>query len=165
MPYNPQNPIQGYLFRRTGLVNMLYQHARALGIDLRFGVSVDGYWETKDEAGVYSHDEKITGHCVVAADGSHSKARPIITGENPPPDDTRVIAYRAIFDAHEIADVPEAQWLFKQSPGRDVFQMYYGKDTMVAVGTAARGRYVHWGCALRVSHCDDLTTMAEFESI
>ncbi|KAH8427321.1 FAD-dependent oxidoreductase [Aspergillus melleus] len=149
MPYNPQNPIQGHLFRRTGLVNMLYQHARQLGIDLRFGVPVDGYWENKTEAGVYANDEKISGHCVVAADGTHSKARVIITGENPPPDDTGVIAYRTIFDAHEIADVPEAQWLLKQSPGRDVFHMYYGKDTMVAMGTASRGRYIHWGCALR----------------
>lgn len=152
MPYNANNPIQGYLFRRTGLLTSLCHYASQLGIDLRFGVTVDDYWETDSNAGVYANNEKITGDCVVAADGFHSKARGIITGENPEPEDIGVVAYRSIFDANAIADVPEAQWILKNAQTADIFHSYYGKDTMVAIGTAARGRYVHWGCAVRVCH-------------
>nr|ADM34135.1 FAD binding domain protein [Aspergillus sp. MF297-2] len=147
MPYNANDPNQGYLFRRTGLLTKLCHYASQLGIDLRFGVNVDGYWETDSSAGVYANNEKITGDCVVAADGFHSKARAIITGETPAPEDIGVVAYRSIFDADAIADVPEAQWILKKAQTADIWHTYYAKDTMVAIGTAARGRYVHWGCA------------------
>ncbi|KAL4784465.1 hypothetical protein BJX76DRAFT_347816 [Aspergillus varians] len=149
MPYNANNPIQGYLFRRAGLLIKLCHYASQLGIDLRFGVNVDRYWETDSRAGVYANNEKITGDCVVAADGFHSKARGFITGENPEPEDIGVIAYRSIFDSNEIADLPEAQWILKKAQTADTFHTYYAKDTMVVIGTAARGRYVHWACAVR----------------
>ena len=152
MPYNANNPIQGYLFRRTGLLTRLYSYAIQIGIDLRFGVTVDQYWETDGSAGVYANGVKLTADCVIAADGLYSKARGTITGETPELKDIGVIAYRSIFDASEIANVPEAKWVLEHAPTADIFQTYYAEDTMVAIGTAAKGRYVHWGCAIRVCH-------------
>lgn len=151
MPYHPESPAQGYLFRRTGLLTKLYELAIRAGIDLRFGVNVMRYWEDADNAGVYIGEDRIVGDCVIAADGFYSAGRTAITNEDPVQQPIGAVMYRAIFDAQEIAHVPEAAWLLKKAPTADVLPSFYGKDVMVMMGTAAKGRYVHWACTIRVS--------------
>ncbi|KAJ5341961.1 hypothetical protein N7541_011085 [Penicillium brevicompactum] len=149
MPYHPESPAQGYLFRRTGLLTKLYELAIRAGIDLRFGVNVMRYWEDADNAGVYIGEKRIVGDCVIAADGFYSAGRTAITNEDPVQQPIGAVMYRAIFDAQEIAHVPEAAWLLKKAPKADILPSFYGKDVMVMMGTAAKGRYVHWACTIR----------------
>ncbi|KAJ0417665.1 hypothetical protein BJY00DRAFT_315612 [Aspergillus carlsbadensis] len=154
MPYNPASPTQGYLFRRTGLLEKLYEQAMRDGIDLRFGVNVTRYWEDAGSAGVYigENDDKVVADCVIAADGFHSAARKAFTSEKDTlqrDESIGAIMYRAIFDAREVAHLPEARWLLDKAPAADVLRSFYGKDCMFLTGTAARGRYIHWACALR----------------
>lgn len=155
MPYNPASPTQGYLFRRTGLLEKLYEQAIRDGIELRFGASVTRYWEDAGCAGVYigDSDDKIMADCIIAADGFHSTARKMVASEenNLECDEPiGAITYRAIFDARELAQSPEARWLLDKAPAADILRSFYGMDCMLVMGTAARGRYIHWGCTLRV---------------
>ncbi|CEL10889.1 hypothetical protein ASPCAL13996 [Aspergillus calidoustus] len=154
MPYNPASPTQGYMFRRTGLLEKLYEQAIRDGIELRYGVNVTGYWEDVGSAGVYIGDSNhnIVADCVIAADGFHSTARKVFTSEKDAlqrDEFIGAIAYRAIFDARETTHLPEAQWLLDKAPAADVFRSFFGNDFMFVTGTAARGRYIHWACALR----------------
>jgi 2-polyprenyl-6-methoxyphenol hydroxylase-like FAD-dependent oxidoreductase len=151
MPYNADSPEQGYLFRRSGLLNRLYEFATGLGIDMRFGVRVESYWETDHNAGILVNNERIIGDCVIAADGINSKARDNNIGTDVAPQDVGAIIYRAIFDASELSGVPEAQWILEGTSEVDTYEAYCGKGIFILAGTAANGRYVYWTCTLRVS--------------
>ncbi|KAE8346094.1 hypothetical protein BDV24DRAFT_158891 [Aspergillus arachidicola] len=148
IPYDPHDPVQGNVVRRSGLLDMLYREAFSLGLDLRFGVRVEEYWEADSGAGVVVRGERIRGDCVIASDGVHSKARRFITDQ----DITLVeggVAYRSIFRKEDIAGPPDAQMLLSKSQGQDFWTTYIGNNTMVAIGTAGKGEYVVWTCVAR----------------
>ncbi|KAL5359468.1 hypothetical protein BJX96DRAFT_183779 [Aspergillus floccosus] len=148
MPCDPHDPIQGNIIRRSGLLDMLYQEAFSLGLDLRFGVHITEYWETDSSAGVLVGEDKITGDCVIAADGVHSKARRSITDE----EITLVpggVAYRSIFHREDINGLPGTEWLSNKDDRQDVWNAYIGSDALVAISTVGRGKYVVWTCVAR----------------
>ncbi|GFF95961.1 6-hydroxynicotinate 3-monooxygenase [Aspergillus udagawae] len=156
IPFGADDPAQGLFLRRSDLVNEMYRHATVdLGLDLRFGVTVDEYWETETAAGVsINGKEKITGHCIIAADGLYSKARAIITGEEPLEDAAALLQtggaiFRSNFDASEVANDPDARWVLEGTSEHDRHEIYFGRDVTVLVGTIGKGKYVWWNCPHR----------------
>ncbi|CAG8909344.1 unnamed protein product [Penicillium egyptiacum] len=145
-PVNPDDATQGFVLRRSGLLKGLYQYAQKLGLDLRFGVQVEEYWETEGNAGVIVGKIRIGADCVIASDGVHSRARGIITGEDPAPQETGGAIFRSHFDAHLIADNPEARWILEGTAEKDRFEGYFGKNVAVMVGTLGKGQHVFWSC-------------------
>ncbi|GES58711.1 FAD binding domain protein [Aspergillus terreus] len=108
--------------QRSGLLDLLYQTAKDCGVDLRFGVKVTGYWESEDGAGIrLENGDKVAADCVIAADGIHSRARDIITGEEPVPHETGAAIYRSHFAADIIAGtLGKGKYVFWALPHRDV---------------------------------------------
>jgi 2-polyprenyl-6-methoxyphenol hydroxylase-like FAD-dependent oxidoreductase len=157
IPFGADDRAQGLFLRRSDLVNEMYRHATVhLGLDLRFGVTVDEHWETDTAAGVsINGKEKITGHCIIAADGLYSKARAIITGDEPLEDAAALLQtggaiFRSNFDASEVANDPGARWVLEGTSEHDRHEIYFGRDVTVLVGTIGKGKYVWWNCPHRV---------------
>ncbi|RDW92969.1 FAD-dependent oxidoreductase [Aspergillus mulundensis] len=156
IPFGKDDPAQGLFLRRSDLVSVLHELAAdELGLDLRFGVRVDEYWEDGEAAGVVLDDgTKIVGHCVVAADGLYSKARPVFTGEEVSLDAAALVhtggaIFRSNFDSGVLAGDPDAQWLLEGTKDHDRHQMYFGRDATILMGTIGRGKYVWWNCPHR----------------
>lgn len=59
---------------------ILYEHAKSLGVEIHLGANVTEYWEdaSAGKAGVLVNGRKLEGDLVVGADGTKSKARNII---------------------------------------------------------------------------------------
>ncbi|KAG2411990.1 hypothetical protein HFD88_009546 [Aspergillus terreus] len=131
--------------QRSGLLDLLYQTAKDCGVGLRFGVKVTGYWESEDGAGILlENGDKVAADCVIAADGIHSRARDIITGEEPVPHETGVAIYRSHFAADIIAGQPDANWILEGVGERDTCKVYFGKNASLMIGTLGKGKYVFW---------------------
>lgn len=69
-----------YNGRRGEIHEILLGYAKETGVDIRFGQSVEDYWEDdeKGKAGVIVNGEKIEGDIIVGADGVRSRAREIV---------------------------------------------------------------------------------------
>jgi 2-polyprenyl-6-methoxyphenol hydroxylase-like FAD-dependent oxidoreductase len=159
IPFGADSPVAGLFLRRSDLVDALYQYATAvLGLDLRYSVTVEEYWETATSAGVIIQGtERITGHCVIGADGVYSKMRAIITGDTPAADAATLVQtggaiFRSTFHASEVATDPDAQWVLQGVSSHDRHEIYLGKDVTILMGTMGKGKYVWWNCSHRVSH-------------
>lgn len=143
---------EGLVLNRSTTVCTMYEYGKSLGIDLRFGVSVSNYWEDDKEAGVVADGERLSADCVIASDGLHSKARPIITGDTRPLTSSGSAAYRAGFPAEILKDDPDAKWLLEGTEKADQLNHFIGKDVALIIGTGEHGKDVYWGCIHRVSH-------------
>lgn len=84
-------------------------------------------------------------------DGVHSKATGTITGKDVAPYSTGAAIYRSHFDAREIRDDPEANWILDSTGQADHANMYLGKDTTLLVGTVGKGKNVSWDMPHKVS--------------
>jgi 2-polyprenyl-6-methoxyphenol hydroxylase-like FAD-dependent oxidoreductase len=134
----------GYFLNRCDLTNILYQHTQELGIEVRFGARVSEYFETDEGAGVIVNDQKISADCVVASDGVHSKARGFVTGKDPAPLSSGYAAFRAYFEADEIASDPEANWLLSGAGKTDQAVAFVGKGCEYTMCTVKLGQAVMW---------------------
>ncbi|KAL4891855.1 hypothetical protein BDV59DRAFT_194038 [Aspergillus ambiguus] len=131
--------------QREGLLDLLYQNAKDCAIDLRFGIKVTGYWESEEGAGILlENGDKVAADCVVAADGVHSRARDIITGEEPVPHETGAAVYRSHFAADTVAGEPDAKWILESVGETDTVKVYFGRNASLMLGTLGKGKYVHW---------------------
>ncbi|KAJ5751604.1 hypothetical protein N7520_008521 [Penicillium odoratum] len=145
-------PGEGYLVNRAEAVEVFYQHAKKLGLDLRFGITVSEYWETEHEAGVIANEEKVNGDCVIACDGIHSKARPIITGDSAGPKKTGSATYRASFDSDCVGKDPDAQWLLDGRGKTDKLNYFIGENILIIIGTMKYGKEIFWSCVHKSFH-------------
>ena len=141
---------EGLVLNRSTTVCTLYEYGKSLGIDLRFGVSVSSYWEDDRQAGVIADGERLSADCVIASDGIHSKARPIITGDTRPLTKSGAATYRAGYPAEVLNDHPDAQWILEGTEKADQLNHFIGKDIAVIMGTGRHGKDVYWGCLHRV---------------
>jgi 2-polyprenyl-6-methoxyphenol hydroxylase-like FAD-dependent oxidoreductase len=59
---------------------ILYQHAKSLGVKIHLGADVTNYWEdaATGKTGVFVDGQKVEGDLVVGAEGVRSKARDVI---------------------------------------------------------------------------------------
>lgn len=139
-------PGDGYLLWRYRAAQVIRDHAHRLGLDLRYGVRVEEFWETSRHAGITVNDKQISGDCVVIADGMHSRGRNAITGGAFELRDTGSVAYRSGSESGNLRDEPETQWLFEGTEEEDKLFEYVGKDVLVVIGTGRRGGDAFWGC-------------------
>ena len=144
-------PGEGYLVNRAEAVEIFYQHAKSLGLDLRFSIVVSEYWETEDQAGVMANGEKVVGDCVIACDGIHSKARQIITGDSTSPQKTGSATYRASFDSDCVGNNPDAQWLLDGRGKTDKLNYFIGENVLIIIGTMKYGKEIFWSCVHKVN--------------
>lgn len=134
----------GFFLNRCDLANTLYQHTQELGIEVQFGARVLEYFETDERAGVVVNDQKVWADCVIASDGVHSKARGFVTGKDPSPVSSGYAAFRAYFDADEIASEPEANWLLAGAGKTDQALAFVGKGCEFTMCTVKLGKAVMW---------------------
>lgn len=63
---------------------IVFEHARALGVDIRLDQNITEYWEDQEagKAGVIVNGDRLEGDVVVGADGVRSKARQLVLVRN-----------------------------------------------------------------------------------
>ncbi|KAJ5197552.1 hypothetical protein N7449_008031 [Penicillium cf. viridicatum] len=137
---------EGMIIHRGTLVRGLYEHAKSLGIDLRFGSPVTEYWEDKGQAGVtVNSEQRITADCVIGADGVHSKTRDYVLGYQIAPQPSGLAAFRACFSAKLLAGDPEAQWILEEAGLQDRMRRYITTGGLgLTLATGKRGQNVIW---------------------
>lgn len=88
---------------RGEIHHVVFQHAKARGIDIRLGQTITDYFETGSEAGVVANGEKIVADCVVAAEGVKSVGRKIVLGFEDRPKPSGYAVYRTWFPSDKFA--------------------------------------------------------------
>jgi len=122
-----------------GLIHeILIEHAKSLGIEIRTGHQVVEYWEDEasGKAGVkIQTGETFDADVVVAADGIKSLARKYVIGYQDNSKPSGYAIYRAWFDAEEHGVTKDPMTDFMTIDG-DQFQVWTGKDMhFIAVST------------------------------
>nr|ADY16696.1 TqaH [Penicillium aethiopicum] len=137
---------EGIVTNRGKLVCLLFAHAKnRLGIDIRLGSRVTDYWEENGQAGVTVDDgERISGDCVVCADGVHGMSRKFVTKEEVTPQETGWATFRAHIQADAIANDEEAKWVLAGTESEDRTYAWFGDGLNVAMMTLKRGKEVVW---------------------
>ncbi|KAJ5589686.1 hypothetical protein N7450_003658 [Penicillium hetheringtonii] len=143
---------EGYVINRAEAVDIFFEYAQSLGIDIRFNSNVTEYWETPHNAGIIVDGLKIEADCVIATDGIHSKARNAICGAVVQPKKTGSAIYRSGYAMEELRGHSGAVWLTEGKEDVDQLYHFIGKDITVLVGTGRRGKDVYWGCMHKSLH-------------
>lgn len=92
---------------RGELHNIIYNHAKDRGIDIRLGQRVTDYFETDDFAGVVVNGKtRIIADVVIAAEGVRSRGRKIVLGFEDNPKSSGYAVYRSWFPGEVIANNP-----------------------------------------------------------
>ncbi|RDW92971.1 FAD-dependent monooxygenase fmqB [Aspergillus mulundensis] len=143
---------RGFLTNRGKLVLILYAYALRLGIQIRLGTRVAEYWEDEasQHAGVLlDTGERVSGDCVICADGVHGKARAYVTGSTTTRGAETNLGF-ATFRAHLRTDTPsfiadpEAQWIVRDSETQDRTYMWFGAGVNLSMMTLKHGREIVW---------------------
>lgn len=137
---------EGMIIHRGTLVNGLYDHARSLKIDMRFGSAVTKYWENENEAGVtVNGEQRIAADCVIGADGVHSKTRDYVLGYKITHQPSGIAAFRSCFSSELLADDPKAQWILAERGTHDRMRRYITTGGLgLTLATGKRGKNVIW---------------------
>lgn len=142
---------EGYPVHRGQMAMVLYEYAKELGIEFRLGHRVTDYFEDDDEAGVIIDGERITGDCVIGADGVHSKVRGKVIGFDPTPHSSGYAIYRAYFDGDEMRADPETRWVTESKVSLDTSKIFIGPDCHLMAGTGRKGKDCFFMCTHKVS--------------
>ncbi|KAI8648301.1 FAD-binding-3 domain-containing protein [Fusarium sp. Ph1] len=111
---------------RGSLQRLIFDHAKSLGIEFRFGTRVESYFEQDDCAGVVVGGERLQADAVIAADGIHSTARKHVIGIHQYPRTSGFAVYRSCFPFDLFANDPltKPQTEVKE----DSFKVWLGTD-------------------------------------
>ncbi|KPI41516.1 6-hydroxynicotinate 3-monooxygenase [Cyphellophora attinorum] len=132
---------------RAEIHEKVYLHAKARGIDIRFGQTVTDYFETDDEAGVVCNGERLTADCVVSAEGVKSKGRKIVLGFEDRPKPSGYAVYRAWMKTDELAKKSSTKWFCHG----DTHNGWMGEDKHFLVASIKGGSELSWV----LTHKDD----------
>lgn len=91
---------------RGEMHQIVWDHAKSVGVDIRLGQRVSEYFEDEREAGVVSNGQRFTGDVVLAADGVRSTARTIVLGYEDKPKSSGYAIWRSWFPSDELAKNP-----------------------------------------------------------
>ncbi|KAG1719930.1 monooxygenase [Suillus lakei] len=151
-----------YNGHRALLHGVLFEHAKALGIEIRMGHQAVEYWE--DEANGKASVKVETGErfdadVVVAADGVKSLARKFVIGyfDNPKPSGYAI--YRAWFDAEEHGVMTDPLTDFLTING-DVLYAWIGKDMHFIASSSHGSKAIAWV----ITHKDDAAVDGHWSS-
>ncbi|KAG2746956.1 FAD/NAD(P)-binding domain-containing protein [Suillus brevipes Sb2] len=149
-----------YRGHRALLHEVLFEHAKSLGIEIRMGQQVVEYWEDEanGKAGVkIQTGELFDADVIVAADGVKSFARQFVIGYRDNPKPSGYAIYRAWFDAEEHGVTTDPLTDFLSIHG-DQFHVWTGKDVHFIVCSSDRGKTI----CLLLTHKDDAAVDGEW---
>lgn len=127
---------------------VVYQHAREIGVKIRLGARVEDYFESDEEAGVVLEGgERITADVVLAAEGVRSRGRKIVLGYDDKPKASGYAVYRTWFDADEIAKDPDLRFF---TDNGDKHVAWLGRDVHFIAASVKNGKDFSWVCTHKV---------------
>ncbi|KAF2139112.1 uncharacterized protein K452DRAFT_233183 [Aplosporella prunicola CBS 121167] len=130
---------------RAEIHEVLWRHARRVGVDVRLGCRVERYFESADGAGVVlaGSGEKVTADVVLAADGVRSTARTAVLGYEDRPKSSGYAIWRAWFSAEELAKEPLTRHLVVDG---DRHEAWIGPDVHFIAASLKGGKDFSWVC-------------------
>lgn len=135
--------------KRGKIQRLMYEHAKSIGVNFRFGARITSYFEEEDKAGIYVETERITACAIIAADGIHSNARKIVTGKPATARTSGFAIYRTWFNLDTLSNDPLTRF-YAESP-KDEFHVWLGLNTHCIVMTNTKLRGVVLFCTHEVS--------------
>ncbi|KAG2046616.1 FAD/NAD(P)-binding domain-containing protein [Suillus hirtellus] len=150
-----------YNGHRGLLHDILFEHAKSLGIEIRMGHQVVEYWEDEanGKAGVkIQTGETFDADVIVAADGVKSLARKYVIGYRDNPKPSGYAIYRAWFDAEEHGIVTDPLTNFLTHG--DQFHTWVGKDMHVIVVSSRGGKAI----CFFITHKDNAAVDGDWSS-
>jgi len=133
---------------RGELYDIIFQHAKARGLDIRFGKRVTDYFEDNTRAGVVIDGQRIDGDIVIAAEGVRSRGRKIVLGFDDKPKSSGYAVYRCWFPGDVIKDNQTIKHLVVNG---DSHSGYIGPDLHFLVSSLKGGKEFNWV----FTHIDD----------
>ncbi|KAI1418344.1 hypothetical protein F5Y13DRAFT_183987 [Hypoxylon sp. FL1857] len=131
-----------YLILRRELTKIVYDHAKTLGIDMRFGTEISDYWEESDQAGVSANGQKLQADCIIWADGVNSKGRDSVAGPSLKPTHSGYAHIRGRADIASLKGNPDAQWILQGAGEVDQMIFVPGPTACLTIVTCGGGRNV-----------------------
>ncbi|KAB5511518.1 hypothetical protein GE09DRAFT_1164565 [Coniochaeta sp. 2T2.1] len=132
---------------RGEIHRVLLDHAKSVGIDIRLGQNVTGYFEDENCGGIEVDGQRITADIVLSAEGVRSPGRKIVLGSEDLPQPSGYAVYRAWFPSTELAKNP----LTKHLVDGDTHNGWIGEDVHFLVAAIKNGAEISWVC----THKDD----------
>ncbi|KAI1085026.1 hypothetical protein F5B20DRAFT_575493 [Whalleya microplaca] len=134
---------------RGEIHEVVWNHARDIGIPVRTNARVEDYFEDDAEAGVVLEGgERLTADVVLAAEGVRSAGRKIVLGFEDKPKPSGYAVYRSWFSADEIAKDPDLRFF---TDNGDTHIAWLGPDVHFIAASLKNGKDFSWVC----THKDD----------
>ncbi|KAA1475574.1 monooxygenase [Dentipellis sp. KUC8613] len=150
----PQAQFDSYAYNghRGEIYEILLDHAKSLGIDIRLGHPVSEFWEDPEagEAGVVVNGKRMSADLVVGADGVRSTARRLVLGVDDKPKSSGYAIYRTWFNAQAVGIDRDPLTSFL-AEDKDVLYGWIGQDVHFLASNCKRGTSI--SCVL--THKDD----------
>lgn len=141
------------LLPRGGLVQILYQTAKRLGLDLRLGVRVTEFYEEETQASVVVGGERVQGDCLIFADGANSRGRAAVSSRNVQPYYSGFSIFRGKADGTALLQDPRCHWLLGPENKVDQAAGFAGPEMYVQLATCGGGRASFCMGITQVSMC------------
>lgn len=141
------------LLPRGGLVQILYQTAKRLGLDLRLGVRVTEFYEDETQASVVVGGKRVQGDCLIFADGANSRGRAAVSSRNVQPYYSGFSIFRGKADGTALLQDPRCHWLLGPENKVDQAAGFAGPGMYVQLATCGGGRASFCMGITQVSMC------------
>ncbi|OIW35702.1 FAD/NAD(P)-binding domain-containing protein [Coniochaeta ligniaria NRRL 30616] len=132
---------------RGEIHKILLDYAKSVGIEIRLGHNVTGYFEDEACGGIEVDGERITADVVLSAEGVRAPGRRIVLGSDDLPRPSGYAVYRAWFPSTELINNP----LTKHLVGGDTHSGWIGEDVHFLAAAIKNGAEISWVC----THKDD----------
>lgn len=148
---------------RGEIHEIVFNHAKARGIDIRLGQKVIDYFEDEKEAGVLARnvttgaEERFTADVVFAADGVRSEGRKIVLGYEDKPISSGYAIFRSWFDSTKLTS-PLTDHLWKNG---DTHWGWIGPDVHFLAASLKGGKDFSWVCTHKVIPYYEIDTERE----
>jgi len=126
---------------RGEIHQVVLQHARDRGVEIRLGQNITDYFENDHEAGVIANGERLVADIVLSAEGVRSRGRKIVLGFEDKPKPSGYAVYRAWMSSEELAKNDLTKHLVN---GKDTHSGWIGPDVHFLVASIKNGKEVSW---------------------
>ncbi|KAL8318828.1 hypothetical protein RB597_005872 [Gaeumannomyces tritici] len=134
---------------RGELHEVVFEHAKELGIPIHLGEPIEQYFEDEEKAGIIlKSGNKVVGDVVIGADGVRSKARELVLGYVDKPKSSGYAVWRAWFGNEDMMKDPRTKQFCENG---DSFNGWIGQDIHLLFSTIKNGT----DCCWVLTHKDD----------
>ena len=126
---------------RGEIHEIVFNHAKARGIDIRLGQDVTEYFENETSAGVLCNGERIAADLVLAAEGVKSPGRTIVLGHEDAPRASGYAIYRAWMPSAPLAHLDRTKHLVNNG---DTHRGWIGPDVHFLTASIKDGVDFSW---------------------